>query len=265
MKTAGSNSMVKTSKDLICGMDVPEQAAKEAGRTVHHEGHTYYFCTPGCRLEFLADVSAYVVKDRAGADRHGAAGATQAIKDPVCGMSVDELKSEDAGWFVKLHGKPYHFCSRTCLKSFLTEPEKFLAADTEHNQLAMKEMHPAGAPVESHSTHAAIIPEGSARDMTHDQIRWDKATDGAIRNRSNSVGVVDWDGPDKDQESGSTKDWGSWGKFPGAEYLGLKEKKAKQESPHLQADGEKPTSQSHVTETESHHQSDDSRDGQVRQ
>jgi hypothetical protein len=34
-----------------------------------------------------------------------------------------------------------------------------------------------------------------------------------------SPGVVDWDGPDKEGEP--PRDWSGWGRFPGAEYLGL--------------------------------------------
>jgi membrane fusion protein, copper/silver efflux system len=37
-----------------------------------------------------------------------------------------------------------------------------------------------------------------------------------------SPGIVDWNGPDK--EGAPARDWSGWGKFPGAEYLGLKEK-----------------------------------------
>jgi len=37
-----------------------------------------------------------------------------------------------------------------------------------------------------------------------------------------SSGVVDWDGPDK--EGAPPRDWSGWGKFPGADYLGIKRK-----------------------------------------
>jgi len=37
-----------------------------------------------------------------------------------------------------------------------------------------------------------------------------------------SPGVVDWDGPDK--EGAPPRDWSGWGKFPGADYLGIKRK-----------------------------------------
>ena len=32
--------------------------------------------------------------------------------------------------------------------------------------------------------------------------------------------VIDWDGPDK--EGAPPRDWSGWGKFPGADYLGIK-------------------------------------------
>ena len=41
--------------DPVCGMTVNPEVAAAAGNVAEHEGHTYYFCGRGCRLEFLDD------------------------------------------------------------------------------------------------------------------------------------------------------------------------------------------------------------------
>ena len=53
--------------------------------------------------------------------------ADEALKDPVCGMTVtaeSRHKAEHAG-------RPYWFCSAGCRTKFLTEPQKYLAPVTE--------------------------------------------------------------------------------------------------------------------------------------
>jgi P-type Cu+ transporter len=45
-------------KDPVCGMDVfPGEAA---GGSAEHRGHTYWFCSPGCREKFVAEPERYV-------------------------------------------------------------------------------------------------------------------------------------------------------------------------------------------------------------
>ncbi|MGH8949745.1 MAG: XdhC family protein, partial [Acidimicrobiia bacterium] len=43
--------------DLVCGMTV---IADETSRPFEYEGHTYYFCCPGCRTAFEKDPTAYI-------------------------------------------------------------------------------------------------------------------------------------------------------------------------------------------------------------
>ena len=38
----------------MCGMEVDEKKAAAAGRTIVHEGHTYYFCADECKKQFEA-------------------------------------------------------------------------------------------------------------------------------------------------------------------------------------------------------------------
>jgi YHS domain-containing protein len=44
-------------------------------------------------------------------------------KDPVCGMNVDENKTE---WTTVYKGKTYYFCWVTCRESFEKEPRKYV-------------------------------------------------------------------------------------------------------------------------------------------
>lgn len=42
--------------DPVCGMTVQTAGAKSAV----HDGHVYYFCSPGCRQKFEANPNSYV-------------------------------------------------------------------------------------------------------------------------------------------------------------------------------------------------------------
>ncbi len=44
-------------------------------------------------------------------------------KDPVCGMNVDENKSE---FQTQFEGKKYYFCSEDCKQEFEADPEEFV-------------------------------------------------------------------------------------------------------------------------------------------
>lgn len=45
------------------------------------------------------------------------------MKDPVCGMNVDERKSE---FKTQFEGKDYSFCSEGCKQEFEADPEEFV-------------------------------------------------------------------------------------------------------------------------------------------
>src|SRR6266851_3594025 len=48
----------------------------------------------------------------------------QAVRDPVCGMTVDPAS---ARYHTEHAGKPYYFCGARCLDRFTAAPERFLA------------------------------------------------------------------------------------------------------------------------------------------
>jgi YHS domain-containing protein len=52
------------------------------------------------------------------------------VKDPVCGMSVDEKK---ANYRSEYMGKTYYFCNQSCKIVFDKNPERFTGEHSEHS------------------------------------------------------------------------------------------------------------------------------------
>lgn len=48
------------------------------------------------------------------------------VKDPICGMEVDEKTAEFKSEY---KGKTYCFCSVTCKNQFDKDPEKYVGAE----------------------------------------------------------------------------------------------------------------------------------------
>jgi YHS domain-containing protein len=46
--------------DPVCKMEVDTRTAKHVSE---HNGTTYYFCAPGCRLDFEEEPEAYLTED----------------------------------------------------------------------------------------------------------------------------------------------------------------------------------------------------------
>ncbi len=53
------------------------------------------------------------------------------VKDPVCGMNVDEKKATDKSLY---QGRTYYFCSPGCKQAFDKEPQKYVGqTQTQHS------------------------------------------------------------------------------------------------------------------------------------
>ncbi|PKA43367.1 heavy metal translocating P-type ATPase (plasmid) [Rhizobium sullae] len=89
-------------RDPVCGMMVDPDADKP---THNYQGHTYHFCSDGCRKKFEANPQDYLT-----------------AKDPVCGMSVDRAT---ALHFLKYNGEKFYFCSAGCKAKFEADPETY--------------------------------------------------------------------------------------------------------------------------------------------
>ena len=51
--------------------------------------------------------------------------AAAAVKDVVCGMTVDPKAAAAAGRTIEYNGKTYYFCSDDCKTTFKAEPAKY--------------------------------------------------------------------------------------------------------------------------------------------
>jgi membrane fusion protein, copper/silver efflux system len=58
--------------------------------------------------------------------------SSAAVKDPVCGMDVDEAKARAAGKVVERGGKTFFFCSDQCKSRFESSPDRFANDLPEH-------------------------------------------------------------------------------------------------------------------------------------
>jgi Cu+-exporting ATPase len=113
-----------------------------AAAKLDHAGKTYYFCSKHCAHAFQQDPQRYlsgthklampqhatvaiqsIGRKGDGHAHHHHAPAANAVKDPVCGMTVDPAKA--AGRH-EHKGKTSYFCSKGCLEKFKAQPENYL-------------------------------------------------------------------------------------------------------------------------------------------
>ncbi len=110
-------------KDPVCGMSVEPATARHQAE---HAGQTYYFCSAGCRTKFIAEPARYLDEPAATlaseSHVHGEH-HTDALKDPVCGMSVEPATAKHQA---ELAGQTYYFCSAGCRTKFIAEPARYL-------------------------------------------------------------------------------------------------------------------------------------------
>jgi RND family efflux transporter MFP subunit len=126
-----------------------------------------------------------------------------AAMDPVCRMNIYRKEAEKADLTVTLSGKTYYFCTRECLRSFVKEPEKYLGKK----------------PPVTTRQERAVKPE-----LKHDAGGQGKKQNTTGGRTGASAGNAASNGPETEKKAVPAKDWRGWGKFPGAEYLGLKDR-----------------------------------------
>ena len=92
--------------DPVCGMTVDPHTAKHRHQ---HKGHTYYFCSAGCRTKFAADPEKYLDKDERAAEpvpegtiytcpMHPEIRQVGPGSCPICGMALEpEIATADTG------------------------------------------------------------------------------------------------------------------------------------------------------------------------
>ena len=118
--------------DPVCGMTVDPVASKHR---FEYGGHTFHFCSAGCREKFAASPDMYLnqgTKAGPSMDRHagprppnaaGSESAAATVIDPVCGMTVDPASSKHR---FNHEGQTFHFCSAGCREKFSANPNHYL-------------------------------------------------------------------------------------------------------------------------------------------
>ncbi len=89
-----------TAIDPICKMDVDTD--NPPGGQSEHEGTTYYFCAPGCRVAFDKEPEKYLAEDAAesaGHEDHGHGNGHEG------GHGGDHQSENKPGFFARLFGK----------------------------------------------------------------------------------------------------------------------------------------------------------------
>lgn len=144
-------------------------------------------------------------------------------KDPVCGMYVDEGNAKVAGRIATHGKKTYYFCMDKCKSAFEKEPGKYIQKqnieeinDRHEDHVAMK--------ADEESWIDMLEPSTNGHSIQFGDIDQGKETNESIGAPATFPGIVDWDGTNTEEKEKPPQDWSGWGKFPGAEYLGLNDK-----------------------------------------
>jgi P-type Cu+ transporter len=133
--------------DPVCLMVIED--TKAAG-TSDYKGKKYYFCAKQCKEDFDKNPEAYIAKDifnpklmmLSPKKEREKEGASQAVRDPVCGMNVDTEKTD---LHYEYKGKQYFFCSKHCLEKFQKNPDKILPGEVHMDREALAPHPQAGA------------------------------------------------------------------------------------------------------------------------
>lgn len=131
--------MVTMATDPVCGMAVERDRAVSA----EQGGHVHFFCSRGCRAEYLGNLDPIVVHEQTQRGRsealesahlrrpHGETCTREensmfetgtSVVDPVCGMTIDRDDAIQADH----EEATYFFCDPACASIFKDEPSRWL-------------------------------------------------------------------------------------------------------------------------------------------
>ncbi|NMW24294.1 YHS domain-containing protein, partial [Rhodanobacter denitrificans] len=133
----GGDGTPAVTTDPVCGMSV-DPATSDHQST--HAGQTFHFCCAACKAKFDASPATYLAAGETKAESadccaakpvpmalhdhaHAHHGHTHAVKDPVCGMTVDPQTAKHRA---EHEGHTYHFCSARCREKFVADPSAYL-------------------------------------------------------------------------------------------------------------------------------------------
>jgi YHS domain-containing protein len=151
-------------------------------------------------------------------------------QDPVCGMTVDEETAAMYERVATYANETYYFCMDQCKSEFEKQPEKYARKERTDGKIAAR----AAMPGMQRSWLDMLQPVKGSHVMKKSGTYPGQKMKRTIGTPGSSPDVVDWDGdaPPKEWRRG-------WGGFPGAKYLGIKDKtKTSQPSNPPEAGGE---------------------------
>jgi Cu+-exporting ATPase len=133
--------------DPVCGMQVNPATSKHQAT---HGGQVFHFCCAGCKAKFEAAPASWLgtrlvnvavasccaakpmvmaPHDHAHHDHaphdHAHHDHAHAVKDPVCGMTVDPQTAKHR---TEHDGHTYYFCAARCREKFVADPSAYLEA-----------------------------------------------------------------------------------------------------------------------------------------
>jgi YHS domain-containing protein len=151
-------------------------------------------------------------------------------QDPVCGMTVDEETAAMYERVATYANETYYFCMDSCKKDFEKQPEKYARKERADGKTEAR----AAVPGMERSWVDMLQPVKGSHVMKKSGTYPGQKMKRTIGTPSSSPGVVDWDG------DAPAREWRrGWGGFPGAKYLGIKDKtKTSQPSNPPEAGGE---------------------------
>jgi RND family efflux transporter MFP subunit len=201
MKSAAADPAERPSIDLVCGMNVDPRKAERDQLTAEHAGKTYYFCSRQCVQAFDREPQRFAARSAAKSEEF------LVSRDPVCGMNVHREIAENSRRTTAHEGKTFYFCSEDCLARFQKEPLKYAGT---------------APPAQEHTAMAAADRKVNRARQPAAQAGPRSAEQGPPAQQPHAPGHIDWKGPDPVQRTTGTAEWKGWGRFPGAEYLGLR-------------------------------------------
>jgi RND family efflux transporter MFP subunit len=142
--------------------------------------------------------------------------------DPVCGRYVDEEEAEMLERTATYENETFYFSSEQSKSEFEKDPEKYF----RKGQKDVKEEDRAGSSGTTRTWADLLDPIKASQAIEEAGKESSKAPKDTLGDSESRV--IDWNGPEK--EGAPPRDWSGWGKFPGAEYLGLKHRYKRQET-----------------------------------
>ena len=106
----------------MCGQEVDEAQAKAGGLTSDYHGKTYYFCRYDCNKQFDKNPERYLQRRPRKVALTGPEQQSRGVKDPVCGLEVDEVKAAAMSLKSEYQGKTYYFDQEGCKQRFDKDP-----------------------------------------------------------------------------------------------------------------------------------------------